>query len=132
MSNKITGLVKDVGQFLVGEVIKEDDNVIVLKNVSMLAISANGPQVNIQFVPLDLLSLQPPIGIKNLVKDPSIEFEITYKKENLLFYGLELSDTVISNYKSFSDNKNASLPPNLINTSNISQSPDENIVKLFD
>jgi len=132
MSEKITGIVKEIGQFIVGEVVKEDDNIIVLKNPSMLGISANGAQVNIQFIPVDLLSMQPPIGIKNLIKDPNVEFSVSFKKENLLFHGLELSDTVINNYKTFTEGNNNALPPNVLNTTNATQSPDENIVKLFD
>lgn len=128
MENKIIGILKDIGNFLIGEVVEETDTTLVLKDLALLGITANGPQINIQFIPADLLSMQPPVGLKNLVKDPTMAFEAKFKKENLLFYNLELNNEVISNYKSFTG-KSA----NLIQAQHVTPlTPDNNVVKLFD
>jgi hypothetical protein len=128
MEPKIIGIVKDIGNFLIGEVVEETDTTLVLKDLALLGITASGPQINIEFIPADLLSMQPPVGLKNLVKDPTMAFEAKFKKENLLFYNLELKNEVISNYKSFTGKSANAVQPQATTP----VTPDNNVVKLFD
>lgn len=131
MSEQIVGIVKEVGQFFIGKLVKEDDKAIVMSNVSMLAISVNGSQVNIQFIPIDLLSINPPIGVKNLVKDPTVLYETTFRKDSLLFSKLDLSDSVIQNYNAFLTNATPLVTAAETGTPSVEGTPDDNIVKLF-
>lgn len=123
MSEKIVGVVKDISQFIVGIVVAETDEVLTLRNAALLGISNQGSQINIQFIPLDLLSLQPPLGVKHLVKDPSLPLDVELQKKSLLYSNLELNDNVIGNYKNFIGQNVPAVPQ--------SSAPDQNIVKLF-
>lgn len=132
MSEKIIGLVKDISQFIIGTVVSETDQAVTLKNAAILGISNNGPQINIQFIPLDILTLQPPLGIRDLIKDRFSPLEVTFKKDDLLFYNLDLSDNVIANYQNFVGNAFPGMgqPPPMGNPA--PNNPDQNIIKLFD
>jgi hypothetical protein len=130
MNEKIVGVVRDISQFLVGSVVSDTEETIVLKNVALLGISGEGNQTNIQFIPLDILSLKPPFGIRNLVKNQSVSLDVPFKKSDLLFYVEDLADVVVSNYKNFTVNAFPGIPQ-------LGQEPqtansEQTIVKLFD
>lgn len=127
MSEKIVGIVKSVSQFLIGSVVSETSEIVVLKNVAMLGISGSGAQTNIQFIPLDMLSLDPPFGIRNLLKNQAVELDVSVRKSDILFYVEDLSDMVVNNYTNFvmTAFPGARQGAPVVN-------PDQNIVKLFD
>jgi hypothetical protein len=135
MQNKIIGLVKEIGQFLVGEVVQETHDSLVLQGVVMLGISgdSNAPtKANIQPIPVDLLSMNPPLGVRNLIKNPTAPLVVRFKKEHLLFYDLELQDHVVQSYMTFMDNMSRQI--SLASSQAVEGSPstpDDNIVKLF-
>lgn len=129
-NEKIVGVVKDISQFLVGTVISESEDALVLKNVALLGISGSGNQTNIQFIPLDILSLNPPFGIRNLIKNQAADLNVTFKKSELLFYVNDLSDVVISNYKGFTLNAFPGVPQ--LSQGGQNTQSEQTIVKLFD
>lgn len=130
MNEKIVGVVKEIGQFLVGSVVSETDETVVLTNVALLGISGAQNQTNIQFIPLDILSLNPPFGIRNLIKNQSQSLDVPFKKSDLIFYVDELADVVVTNYKNFTVNAFPGVPQ--LTQGQQSVNSDQAIVKLFD
>ena len=122
MEEKIVGILKNISELLVVAVVSEDEKVIVVKNPAFLGINGVNGQININFIPVEMLSLAPAVNIRNLLADPTVEILYTFEKSALLHYNLELSKNVVDNYKAI-NNKSQAPVPALEKT--------DNIVKLF-
>lgn len=121
MEQKTIGILKDISQLVIGTLVEETDEWGVLEDARILGISSKNSQVNINFIPLDLLSLDPIIGLKNMAKDPNENFKFKFVKNNVLLYDVALADNVVENYrKSVGRGVTEVIPPN-----------SDNIVKLF-
>jgi hypothetical protein len=122
MEEKIVGILKNISELLVVTVVSEDEKVIVVKNPAFLGINGVNGQININFIPVEMLSLAPAINIRNLLADPTVEILYTFEKSALLHYNLELSKNVVDNYKAINNKSQAPAP---------APEKTDNIVKLF-
>jgi hypothetical protein len=125
MEEKIIGILKNISELLVATVVSEDDTTIVVKDVAFLGIGGQNGQVNINFIPIEMLSLQPPVNIRNLLANPTQDLHVPINKASVLFWNLELSDNVVTNYKQLTNKSPIITPDKSI------VKPDDNIVKLF-
>jgi hypothetical protein len=122
MEEKIVGILKNISELLVVTVVSEDEKVIVVRNPAFLGINGVNGQININFIPVEMLSLAPAVNIRNLLADPNVDILYTLEKSALLHYDLELSKNVVDNYKAISNK--VPLPAS-------APEKTDNIVKLF-
>jgi len=125
MEEKIIGILKDVSEFFVATLIDETKTTIRIKNPAFLGIGGQDGQVNINFIPVEMLSLNPPVNIRNLLEDPTEETVFELAKSSVWKYDYKLSDKVTENYRQLT-NKSAIITPDKSIVK-----PDDNIVKLF-
>lgn len=113
---KYRALLRDVAQIVIGEVVDEDDDFVTLKNPAIVAVQGGqGGQLNIQFVPLELVSMQPPISIKVLLEPKEGEddaFSIRFRKSELLKDDLQLTEQIYNGYDDAVNPKQVEVPPN--------------------
>ena len=121
MEEKVVGILKNISELLVVTVVSEDEKVIVVRNPAFLGINGVNGQININFIPVEMLSLAPAVNIRNLLADPTVDILYTLEKSTLLHYDLELSKNVVDNYKAI--NTKVQLPS--------APEKQDNIVKLF-
>jgi hypothetical protein len=123
MSEKVTGLLRDVSELIVATVVEETETMVVVKNPAFLGISGQNGQININFIPLEMLSLTPAVNIRNLLANAAEPLLYAFEKKALLQYDLKLAQNVVDNYNSLTTARpavDASPKP-----------PTDNIVKLF-
>lgn len=99
MEEKIIGILKSISELLVATLVEETDQVVRVKDVAFLGISGANGQISINFIPIEMLSLQPPVNIRNLLANPTQTLVYTFDKNSVLIPSLELGDNVITNYK---------------------------------
>jgi hypothetical protein len=125
MEEKIIGILKSVSELFVATLVDETETKITVKDAAFLGIGGQNGQVNINFIPIEMLSLNPPVNIRNLLADPTQDLTWTFDKGSLLKYDLTLSDNVLTNYKQLVNKSPIITPDKSI------VRPDDNIVKLF-
>lgn len=126
MEEKIVGILKSVGELLVATLVEETDTVVKIKDAALLAIRGADGQVNVEFIPIEMLSLSPPVNVRNLLANPVQELVYELDKSTLFKYDLELSSNVIENYKTLV-NKSTTV----VATPDKSANPEDNVIKLF-
>lgn len=123
MEQKVVGILKNISELLVAVLVEENETVIKVKNPAFIGISGQNNQVNINFIPIEMLSIQPPVNIRNFLADSQQDIIYTFDKNSLIKYDFVLAENVVSNYL------------NLVNSTNKPQEqsgkPEDNIVKLF-
>lgn len=124
MEEKIIGIVKDIGEFIVAVVVEDTEEYVVVKNPAFLGINGQDGQVNINFIPVEMLSVNPPVNIKNFVKDSTQDLTFKFMKNNVLKCDIELSDSVVENYKKLTT------PKSPVSLDGVEQTEDK-VVKLF-
>lgn len=120
MENKVIGILKNISELIVASLVEETETSVVVKNPAFLGIGGQDGQVNINFIPIELLSISPPVNVRSLLATPTEDLLYTFYKANVLKYDLELADNVVENYKNLTLRQNAP-----------TSSSEENIVKLF-
>jgi len=123
-NEKIVGFLRNISELVVAVLVSETKSELKVKKPAFLGINGQNNQVNINFIPMELLSINPTVNVRNLLKDPTEDLVFTFDKKALLKSGLELSDSVIENYKTL-----ITAPPS--SEPEISENSEENIVKLF-
>lgn len=101
MSKQYRAVYRDVGQVVVGELVRETKATIELRKPAILHTQQNGESLNLQFIPMELLSMNPPIPIRALMKKESIPEEglnITFSKDQLLHADLDLNQEIFDGY----------------------------------
>lgn len=107
---KYRAILREVAQVIVGEFVSEDDDVLVLKKPAIVNVQAQGQSISLQFVPLDLVSFNPPISLKVLCKEgEDLNLEVSFRKRDMLVDDVALSDELFNGYEE-------SLNPNQIVT----------------
>lgn len=123
MEQKVVGILKNISELLVAILVEETETTVKIKNPAFLGISGQNNQVNINFIPIEMLSIQPPVNIRNFLADAQQDIVYTFDKNSLLKYDFELAANVITNYL------------NLVNSTSKPQEQsakaEDNIVKLF-
>lgn len=122
MEEKVIGILKNVSELIVATLVEETDTTVKVKNPAFLGISGQNNQININFIPLEMLSLQPSVNIRNLLANPTEELVYSFDKNSVLKADLTLAQNVIDNYKNLTNGKQAPTP---------AKSAEDNIVKLF-
>lgn len=97
---KYRAVLRDVAQLIVGELVSETKDIVTLSRPSLVNVAAGNGSVNLQFIPMELVSLNPPILIKALVEDDFAEdpFEVSFRKDQLLQTDVKLKDNIIEGY----------------------------------
>jgi hypothetical protein len=117
--SKIIALYEDISRLVIGQVEKEDESTIFLKNPALVATrSSEVGKFQIDFVPLEMNSIDPhPIPLRAMCK-PGFEVIIKFDKSDLYIYDVPLMDNIVENYR---------------NAPFVRQDgkPENNIVKLF-
>lgn len=101
MSKKYKAIYRDVGQVVIGEVESENKTTITLKRPAILHAQAQGEAMNLQFIPMELLSMNPPLSIRSLLKKEAADREslsLTFCKSQLLHSDVELNDEIFEGY----------------------------------
>lgn len=125
MKDKIVGILKDISEMLVATIVEVTEDTVVVKDVAFLGIGGQNGQVSINFVPMEMLSLQPPVNIRNLLANPTQDLYYTFDKKSVLRWDLELNDNVVTNYKQLTNKSTIVTPDKTI------VKPEQNIIKLF-
>jgi hypothetical protein len=126
MEEKIIGILKNVSELIVATLVEEKDNIIKVKHPAFLGISGQNNQININFIPLEMLSIQPSVNVRNLLANPTEELIYTFDKNAMLKTDLDLAQNVIENYKNLTS-KSPSVQPQVA----VNKNPEDNIIKLF-
>jgi hypothetical protein len=126
MEEKIIGILKNVSELIVATLVEEKDNIIKVKHPAFLGISGQNNQININFIPLEMLSIQPSVNVRNLLANPTEELIYTFDKNAMLKTDLDLAQNVIENYKNLTSKSPSVQPQVAVNTN-----PEDNIIKLF-
>jgi|TARA_R110000803_G_scaffold155276_2_gene219948 hypothetical protein len=93
-------ILRDVAQVVIGELVSEDEDKVVLKNPSILHVQAQGQSISLQYIPLGLVSMNPPITLKVLCKEGAdLDFGIPFSKHEVLVADVPLNDEVLNGYK---------------------------------
>lgn len=95
----IIGILRNVGELYVATLVKEDDECIWVKNPAFLAVNGQNGQININFIPLEMLSVSPALNIRNFLTDPTQEILYPFYKKSVLLYNLGLAQNVVDNYR---------------------------------
>lgn len=122
----IIGIFRDIGQLIVATLVERHEDRVVVKDPALIGIGGQGQQINIQFIPLGVLSPQPVVQVSNLVKNPLDEVLYTFYKDKVLNLEVELADQVIENYKK-TFNKTSIIVPDR----SVVPASQTDIVKLF-
>lgn len=118
MSEKVIGILKNISELIVATLVEDTPDVVIVKNPAFLGISGQDDKINVNFIPMEMLSLAPPVNIRNLLSNPTDEIFYTFDKKSVIKYDFELAQNVIDNYKTLT-NKPAT------------QNTSENVIKLF-
>lgn len=128
----IKSVLRSAGELLLGEVVGETDEYIDFVDLSFLTVggSQNPGQIAIQFVPVDLLSIQPmPVPIKAVMDSEAEKLVIRLYKNQLLCADVKLKQEILDNYRTAKD------PNAIVTPSKRIITPDDSsgkIINLYD
>jgi hypothetical protein len=122
MEEKIIGILKTVSELYVATLVKETDTTISIKDVAFLGISGQNGQVNINFIPIEMLSLDPPVNVRSLLANPTQDITFEIEKLSVWKWDLEMNAKAIEHYRQLL-NKPADKAKSV--------KPEDNIVTLF-
>lgn len=110
---KYKAIYRDVGQIVIGELVEETKAKVVLKNPALLNIVQDGQSLNVQFIPMEFIQLNPrPISIKSLLKEEAVEgFTLTFDKNQILNADVELKDDFFNGYEQAMNPSQIVTPP---------------------
>ena len=126
MENKVVGILKDISELVVGNLVEETSEYVRLNKPVLVGLKKAANGANVEPLPLSLLSIDPPFHVMNFLKNPLQEFEITLYKNRCLTGVLEMSEQLVGFYNT-AFNTSAPAPQNLFE----SKPAEDNIVKLF-
>lgn len=121
MEYKVIGILKNISELIVASLVEETETSLIVKNPAFLGIGGQDGQVNINFIPIELLSISPAVNVRSLLAKPTEDILYTFDKKSVLNHKLELAENVVENYKNLTLRPATPLPP----------STEDNIIKLF-
>jgi len=98
-TERVIGWMRDIGQLIFSIVVEEDEETITVSSSALVGVSNLNGQINIQFIPIDIISMTPTVGVRNFVINPEQELKTKLRKDTLLFYNLEIQDQFQQNYR---------------------------------
>jgi hypothetical protein len=120
MDIKVIGILKNISELIVATLVNETETSLVVKNPAFLGIGGQDGQVNINFIPIEMLSISPPVNLRSLLANPTEDILYTFAKDSVLNANLALAANVVENYTNLTLKQAPQTP-----------STEENIVKLF-
>ena len=132
MNETVIGLLRNISELIVASLVEETPTSLIVKNPAFLGISGENGKINVNFIPVEMLSLAPAVNIRNLLADPTEELVYEFQKSSLIQYNLKLAKNVVENYASLTK-KPEPAPPQHMTSVPLSAPPmpSDNIVKLF-
>jgi hypothetical protein len=121
---RIIGILKNVSEFIVATLVNETEHTLEIKNPALLGITGENNQVSINFIPIEMLSLQPAVNIRNLLSNPVGDIIYPVYKGSVWKWDFELAQNVKDNYSNLTRKTNTPPAPDKLPS-------EENIVKLF-
>jgi hypothetical protein len=115
IQKKYVAMLRDVAQIVIGTLVREDDDVVVLTQPAIVHVGVSQEKsMNLQFIPLELVSIQPPISLRVLLDDSQsdADIEFTFKKAELLSYDIPLNAQIFSAYEGAINPSQIITPPN--------------------
>ncbi len=120
MELKTKAIYRDTAEVIIGVLVNETDKHIFLRNPVLLGVTADKGQVNMNFIPHEMVSIEKqPIPLRMLLKTPADVLQ--YNKDDLLITNLDLKDDIIQQYLKFVNSQIPQTQPN----------PENNVIKLF-
>lgn len=105
-------ILRDVAQVVIGELVSEDDNKVVLRKPAIVHVQAQGQSINLQYIPLDLVCMNPPITMKVLCPEGTdLDLDVPFSKDYILSSDLPLNDEIFNGYKSAQNPSPIVTPP---------------------
>lgn len=93
-------VIRDIAQVIVGKLVEETKTSITLERPAMMNVQAANGSVNLQFIPMELISINPVIFIKALLEDDKAEepFVVTFQKSSLVKDDVPLKADIFDGY----------------------------------
>lgn len=98
MEKVYRAILRDLFQVVIGELVSETDDVLVLRRPALLGIQTNGKDMNIQFVPFDLINAQPPVSLKALLEANEELIDFTFNKRSIISDNVPLNSQIFNGY----------------------------------
>lgn len=97
---KYRAILRDVAQLIVGELVSETKDTVTLSRPSLLNVQGGNGTVNLQFIPLELVSLSPPLILKALLEQENVDdtFEVSFRKDQLFQSDVKLKQNIFEGY----------------------------------
>jgi len=100
---EVRAVYRNISETIIGLLYKEDEEFIYLKAAAVVSVKSSKPgDYQVQFPPIDLLSLEPvPVSLKAILSPDTDfnEYYIKLHKKSLLMDNLQLSPELINGYK---------------------------------
>lgn len=122
--NKVIGLTVNIGEFVIGTLLKETDTHIELVDVVVPGVNQIEGNIKLNFFHADMIAVNPPVGARNFISDPNEAMVALFDKSRIIFKFENLSAQTIQNYHTFFGRN---VPQITEQTTN----PDENVINLF-
>lgn len=130
MNDTVIGLLRNISELIVATLVEETPTSLIVKNPAFLGISGENNKINVNFIPVEMLSLAPAVNIRNLLADPTQDLLYEFRKDTLFQYNLVLAKNVVENYSALTRKPE---PSDQHPTTSVPLSAPgaDNIVKLF-
>lgn len=112
-NNKYKAVLRDVAQVVVGVLVSETKTKITLDKPAIVNVNAQGQAINLQFIPMELVSLNPPISVRSLcdTDGSANSTTMTFDKSLLLMDDVSLKQDIFDGYEQ-SINPSSIINPN--------------------
>lgn len=108
---------RDLAQVIIGELVEETDEVIRLKKPSLMGVTPQqNNSVSLQFIPMELANMQPPISFKLFLEkaEDMDDAVFTFNKNQILVDNLDLKSDIYNGYaESHKPKPQIAVPENL-------------------
>lgn len=126
----VRAILKNAGELLIGEVVNECDELIEFVDLSFVVLGkAEGNQMGIQFVPADIISMNPPLSLKAVIKNPEEKPVLTIYKNQILIDNVQLKDDLMEGFERARNPKAIITPSKSIITP---EKTENKVIKLFE
>ena len=136
MTDKIVGIYRDISQLIIGAVVEDTEEKLVLRRALLLTVEKdpNNPGVRPRFYPISLLTTDPIFHVVSLLDDQSLEFPVTFWKKQTLTGTLELSKQIKDLYEQKFMGELPGTPVESTHEPTLGKSidPKDNIIQLYD
>lgn len=129
--SEIRVIFRNAGELLIGELVNETKEYLEFVDLAFVAIGQgqNQGQISLQFVPVDMLAIQPmPVPLKAILADQNEKPVFKLFKSQILNENVKIKDDIVKNYESARNPSPIITPDKSI----VTPSNDNKVIKLFD